>query len=43
MKEIVFKDIVKRWLEKTGYNVNYDIQIILKKEDSRAHEIFESL
>ena len=41
MKERVFKDIVKRWLEKRGYNVNYDIQIILKKDDSRAHEIFE--
>lgn len=41
MEERVFKDIVKRWLEKRGYNVNYT-QIVIKKDDSRAHGIFQN-
>jgi len=41
MKEIVFKDIVKRWLEKRGYNVNHNIQITLKKDGGGVPTLFD--
>ena len=41
VKEGIFKSIVKRWLEKRGYNDNHRSRIIIRREDSRAREMFE--
>lgn len=41
MKEAVFKPVVEHWLEKRGYNLSHNIQIVIRKEDGRAQEVFE--